>query len=527
MIQRYDTVNYPPSYLIKNRYGIFYFQYRIPADLLKYSNGKKLVRVSLRTRIRRDALNHARMLRLIMDKLAKQFFNSAESFGKGMALLMQYNEMQPCDWDTMQSFIENLDEAEDHYLDSAIKYSSAQSLETKSIQEENLLLKKTIELLHNKASDKSLTFVESLPSDPQEITPSLSELVEKYKVDCEIRWSEKNINVNSKDLFPKLDLFLEVIGDKPVTAIKKEDISTYKHLIFKYPVNKNKKPAYKNLSISEILDLDLPAKDKLSNVSIGNHFTKIRTFITWCEDNCSFMPHDLSKALGKSPKNTIPDDEQRDPFTDNDLIKLFGSKEYIQGTHSAPSHFWVPLLGLFTGARENELCQLDTSDIYQDKTTGIWVIDINEKGNNKRLKKPFHKRIVPVHKKLIELGFTTFVESIKTEKLFPDLPFNRDGYGQNFSKWFNRTYRNKRHCNVGLLPDEKKNFHSFRHTVITQLQNVHNISEPKTAKLVGQTSTSKSVTTKRYTSPLGISENQNIINKLSFPIDFKKIRRFK
>jgi len=80
---------------------------------------------------------------------------------------------------------------------------------------------------------------------------------------------------------------------------------------------------------------------------------------------------------------------------------------------------------------------------------------------------------------------------------------------------------------VGLLPDEKKNFHSFRHTVITQLQNVHNISEPKTAKLVGQTSTSKSVTTKRYTSPLGISENQNIINKLSFPIDFKKIRRFK
>jgi hypothetical protein len=73
-----DTVNYAPSYLIKNRYGIFYFQYRIPTKLLEYSKGKKLVRVSLRTRIRRDALNHARMLRIIMDKLTNQFFNSPE-----------------------------------------------------------------------------------------------------------------------------------------------------------------------------------------------------------------------------------------------------------------------------------------------------------------------------------------------------------------------------------------------------------------------------------------------------------------
>lgn len=213
MIHRYDTVNYSPSYLIKNRYGIFYFQYRIPAKLLAYSNSQKLVRLSLRTRIRRDALMQSRMLRTIMDKLANQFFNSTESFGKGMALLMKYNAMQPCDWNTMESFLEELNEAEDDFLDKALSYSAAQLLENKSIIEENDLLKKTIKLLHNKVLDNTLYVAESSVSTPKEKAPLLSELVDQYKADCKNRWSTKHSSGNERDIFPKLALFLEVIGD--------------------------------------------------------------------------------------------------------------------------------------------------------------------------------------------------------------------------------------------------------------------------------------------------------------------------
>ena len=265
MIQRYDTVNYPPSYLIKNRYGIFYFQYRIPTKLLEYSKGKKLVRVSLRTRIRRDALNHARMLRIIMDKLTNQFFNSSESFGKGMALLMKYNEMQPCDWDTMQSFLEELDEYEDDNLNRAIKYSTAQLLDTQKIIDENDFLKKTIEVLHDKAKSNNDNVTELSISIPKEQPPLLSELVEKYKADCKNRWTARHSSGNERDIFPKLDLFLETVGDKPANEIKKEDISRYKHLIFKYPVNKNKKAAYKDLSIEEIFNREIPDEDILSD----------------------------------------------------------------------------------------------------------------------------------------------------------------------------------------------------------------------------------------------------------------------
>ena len=525
MIHRYDTVNYPPSYLIKNRYGIFYFQYRIPTKLLAYSKGQKLVRVSLRTRILRDALKQARMLRTIMDKLANQFFTSTESFGKGMELLMKYNALQPCDWSTMETFLLELEEDEDDCLSRALNYSASQSLETQELKKEVIFLKQTIECLHDKKSFINQDSIES--AAPKKKSPLLSDLIAQYKANCISRWSAKHCSSNERDLFPKVDLFLEAIGDKPMNELRKEDISKYNNLIYKYPANKNKKPAYKDLSVEEILVTAIPDEDKLSNITIGNYFTKIKSFLNWCEDNSSFIYPDLKKPISNSPKNTTPEDEQREAFSDEDLKRLFESKDYIQGIHSTPSHFWIPLLGLFTGARENELCQLYKSDVYQDNESAVWVIDINQSNADKKLKRANHKRIVPIHNQLIKIGFIDFIESVKTERLFDDLPFKRGGYGDNFSKWFNRTYRNKNNCNVGQLLEEKKDFHSFRHTVISQWMNTHHITSPIIAKLVGQISEDKSEAAIRYTKKQSILENHKIINKLKFNVDFNKIRKQK
>lgn len=247
-----------------------------------------------------------------------------------MALLTKYNELQPCDWNTMQSFLEKLDEHENDNLNKALKYSSAQLLDTQKIIDENDFLKKTIETLHDKAASNNNNVTELSISIPKEQPPLLSELVEKYKADYKNRWTARHSSGNERDIFPKLDLFLETVGDKPANEIKKEDISRYKHLIFKYPVNKNKKAAYKDLSIEEILIREIPDEDILSDETKGNHFTKIRSFIGWCEDNSSFMAPDLKKPINNSPKNTTPDDEQRDAFTDEDLKNLFESKQYIR-----------------------------------------------------------------------------------------------------------------------------------------------------------------------------------------------------
>lgn len=116
----------------------------------------------------------------------------------------------------------------------------------------------------------------------------------------------------------------------------------------------------------------------------------------------------------------------------------------------------MPLIGLFKGARQNEICQLYISDVYQEESSGIWVFDINELNSSvtiKSLKRPYHARQVPIHPILIkELKFLEFVESMKSgknDRLFPELPYDEENkYGDQLGRWLYRTYINARNCNI-------------------------------------------------------------------------------
>jgi hypothetical protein len=66
------------------------------------------------------------------------------------------------------------------------------------------------------------------------------------------------------------------------------------------------------------------------------------------------------------------------------LKKLFCSKAYLTDGHKKPYHFWLPILALFTGARQNELAQLFLSDIREND--GLWVIDINANNESQKVK---------------------------------------------------------------------------------------------------------------------------------------------
>ena len=87
----------------------------------------------------------------------------------------------------------------------------------------------------------------------------------------------------------------------------------------------------------------------------------------------------------------------------------------------------------------------------------------------KHVKNDGSQREVPVHDILIKLGF---IEYVKTQNgsLSPVEPRNRAGKFDNFQKRFT-TYRK----NVGVVPhhkNERRDFHSFRHTVRTRLSEI-------------------------------------------------------
>ncbi len=104
----------------------------------------------------------------------------------------------------------------------------------------------------------------------------------------------------------------------------------------------------------------------------------------------------------------------------------------------------VPLIGLFTGARLNEVCQLNpNTDIKQDMKTGIYYFHFTDEGLvegiEKSIKTSSSRRIVPIHSKLIELGFLDYVDHVKSgghKIIFPSWPPNHGKASAKVSKWF-------------------------------------------------------------------------------------------
>lgn len=164
---------------------------------------------------------------------------------------------------------------------------------------------------------------------------------------------------------------------------------------------------------------------------------------------------------------------KRRPFKQGELRDIFGSEYFREGLYNTSYQYWLPVLGAFTGARINELAQLNPSDIKQDDA-GLWYINITDAGEDgggdeaKSLKNAESRRIVPVHEKLISLGFIGFVESQKKKNainLFDINPAKADKHGKLPSEWFNQKYLRK----YLKIEDKSVVFHSFRHLMISKL----------------------------------------------------------
>ena len=164
---------------------------------------------------------------------------------------------------------------------------------------------------------------------------------------------------------------------------------------------------------------------------------------------------------GQKLKTVVRADEQREAFTGDDLKRLFSSPVYLS-PENKPHRIWLPLLGMFTGARLEELCQLYRDDVREEQ--GIWVLDLNESRPDQSLKNDASRRLVPLHPLLIDRGFLRYVDSLPAgSRVFPELARIKSRYSHKVGEWFK-----KLQTSAGVTG--KKSFHSFRHTVSQSLK---------------------------------------------------------
>ncbi len=193
---------------------------------------------------------------------------------------------------------------------------------------------------------------------------------------------------------------------------------------------------------------------------------------TWVKTLLKFAYRDL-ELISRNPWEGIElfkeTTKQRRPWSEVELQILLGQslfQEYVlprDWRAGGDAAYWIPLLGLFTGARLSELAQLHVNDILD--SDAIPSISITNTGLNQQLKTSASIRTIPIHSELLRLGFLQYVRHTKNgghDLLWPHLKQRKDKPGGYFSNWFGE-YR----ASIGLAgyPD----FHCFRHSVRSQL----------------------------------------------------------
>ena len=336
----------------------------------------------------------------------------------------------------------------------------------------------------------------------------ISEIVEIF---CEEMVAGKNWTEKTESEYrAAYKLLISLTNDMPIASVDNQVSQFFKTTLQKLPSNMNKKALYRDKPIKEVAAMKIPKEDLLSITKVNSYMGRISQFFKWAHKNS----HTKSNPFeGIGIKQKIADRDKRIVFINSDYKALFSTPIFQNGEFKHPYYYWLPLLGLFTGARIDELCQLYLDDIYQKDD--LWVIDFNY-NLDKKLKTSSSKRIIPMHSRLIKWGLVEYAADLRKKgkvRLFPELKKGRDGYSQAASKWFSR-YRIS--CGV---TDDRKTFHSFRHTVDNDLKQRKEIVSIIKAVL-GHLD--DDMTTGLYGMAYEPSTLVSVIESLDFPIEIKK-----
>lgn len=412
-----------PSYLLLSRYSVFYFRIVVP-EVIRPLFPQREIRRSLQTRCRREALIRGRELLLQVQRLFTEAFQ-----GRRPSL----------------DLLRGAWEAGGKRLSSWASWLRQQQLVSS--------FEAVIGQPQGAPANAKERAPRTLVKDSPPLAPKFSKVVEEH-----LREQARE-GVSLKTLDDKravAALLVRIIGDHPINLITRKEAHQFRETALKLP------PRIHQLPVTSLEQAIAQATTTISLTTFNNYVKNLTTVFVYAvrEGYCEKNPFD-----GLRVKQRGKVSEERSAFTEADLRVLFDKTRYASADGPKPNQYWLPLLGLYTGARLNELCQLRLEDVVV--VNGIDCLHIRQGSADQKIKTDSSERLVPVHSRLKALGFLEYVERLRSEgqvRVFPELTrHKKHGYSAAPSKWFARV-----RAQLGF--EGKKDFHSFRHTLADHLK---------------------------------------------------------
>ncbi|MFL9815478.1 site-specific integrase [Stutzerimonas sp. VN223-3] len=540
-------MKFAPTYLTRNRHGTFYFRMVIPATLRPLVNGKREIRRSLKTDSERLALKRARQHAVrfdsIFDRASRMtehnnYEPSQEDFdvfeelcgrtsnGAGLwssaasqpqAIKQPLSDSEIEERQRRHCIAELLTGRHDRPIPNAQKTLAQQLLELSRPYQPTELrtaLPKLRDALALRDIAPAAAIAASAPTPASGLKPEASEWTlyqvweEELRQEHELKDTKSGGPVNNegtrKDYDRKARCATILTNHKPVGSLTKDDWrQAYRNAC------KLKRGATASVEagrLTALEELKTSDREELTYTETMNGLiTALKRQHRFSRENdLTSLPVD---AISYTKLERRPDEETESakPFTDDDLNKIFGGYTYKGKLPPRlrvvyPFHYWLPLLGYFTGARANELAQLDVDDISLQLLNSergkskelVWCISFREDppGTSERKRiKTGEDRIVPLHPRILELGFLAYVDEQRRsgqKKLYGDgLSYaepeegaenNKEGWLKNAGRHFNSIPSSGEkklgyfwRVGVHTEAEDGKTLYSFRKTLTTAL----------------------------------------------------------
>ena len=255
-------------------------------------------------------------------------------------------------------------------------------------------------------------------------------------------------------------------------------------------------------------------QQQTSSKTARDRLVWVKSLLNYASQDLELIPKNPWRGLDIKAHTEAP----RQPWSDESLTKLFSHSIWTKGLipknikAGGSAAYWIPLLGLYSGARCSELCQLRKDDIKTE--SGVWMMQIHDGDPTQRIKTIAGRRAIPLHDELLRLGFIQYWDSIEQGSLWPKLPKREGKAGGYFSQFFGEL-----RAELGIPPS--MSFHSFRHSARTNLV-CAGVAESVVDRLLGHIGTG-SVGAKVYTH-LSNQKLQESINCL--PISTGSVQQY-
>lgn len=330
------------------------------------------------------------------------------------------------------------------------------------------------------------------------------------------------------------DLFAEHVGDQvPVHEISKRHIRNFVNDLAFMP--KAMSLRFPGMSLEKAIKanraLEKPFPTPAPNTIRDNYYAPIRWLLNYAVE-LDALPSNPAHGVKVTGADKGRRASRKPLFKVEELNAIFQHPVFAgcrsedrpntPGDHVFDDHRkWTPLLMLFSGARPSEIAQLAVADVRGDNAipyiSVLTEYDPSDPDDHDFVlshKTENARREIPIHPKLIELGFLDYVRARRDAgdvRLFPGWVASKDRRKlYSAARWI-------RNLNEKVIPTvtsrvPKPTLYSFRHTWKT-LMAAHMVPPQYQNQLIGH---SQSGMDEHYLHDMGIENLYAAIEKISY-----------